>query len=1148
MPSDAASGPIAASPLPEGTVTVLFTDLVESTQLNQQLGDESANVVRRELEQVALEFIERQRGVVVKGMGDGLMVAFQSARRAVTCAREIQIAVNDRNRDHPSQRAVMRIGLHTGEVIEDSGDLHGETVIIAKRIEGVAPAGGVFASETVYGVLGTARAELVDRGEFELKGIDAPWRLYEVPVAYEHAGAVLADAERSPYVGRAKEREAFAGLVARAAGGHGGMVFVTGEAGAGKSRLIQEGSDLAREQGMAVLVGHCLDMDAPPPYQPLIEQLDQAARGLPPEAFRELLGENAPEVARLMPELHQIYDDVGESPALPPDQERRYLLHGFGRFVERAALRRPLVLCFEDLHWADESSLLLISALAQIAAELPLLLVGTYRPGEIGPLDGLSRALEDLTRRRLATQIHLSALSESDVALLLAGRAGQPPPPELVSLVYDETEGNPFFVEEVFLHLKERGALFDDSGRWRNGVEIADTEVPRTVRLVIERRLERVGGDVRKALTAAAVVGRSASFELLLVIAGLDEDALLDALEEAEHANLVDGQNRGGEVVYSFVHEQIRQTLLADLSALRRQRMHVRVADAMEEMLGNAAGQRAADIANHLQLAGTTAPRDRTIHYLELAACNAVAAVAPEDAIRHVDAALELLGDGDGTKRAELMAIRARALRAIPRIDDALADLAAALRLAPTGAVHDTILRQRAGLHLDLFNGPAASADLTNVLESVRARGDRAAELDALLALARAHYVRSLDEQEYAPIARATYEETYAFAAAMGDKRAMIEALLPTAWFTDYWADYHPIARANVEEAVRLADELGDERLSIEAQTAALRFAGREAAERAEQLRTRLESMHDPVRLKEHYFWLMWQYFWRAQLERCVETCDLGIELARQLGSAPVQYGSIKTLALVELGRYDLVDAALGQEVTDDAHPFGQANQAYARAHYLAAIEAWEPAAAAVLTGMQQASALSRVWMQLGLLAVAITLEARAGDEVRAETAQVAAIADVAGIGPSVLARAEAELAAGAASEARDHLVPNVAFLEEMDAQLELARALECLARAWIDLGDWNEAVATADRGLVLTARSGQLPLTWRLRGCRAHALDQLGRAEEARAARAQAQDDFDTLTGRISDPALQAWFIRQPLAARWLERTAEPTNEEAGT
>jgi class 3 adenylate cyclase/tetratricopeptide (TPR) repeat protein len=1142
--SDVERGPLAA-PLPEGTVTVLFTDLVESTQLNQQLGDDAANAVRRELEQVALELIERQRGVVVKGLGDGLMVAFQSARRAVACAREIQIAVDARNREHASQRAVMRIGLHTGEVIEDSGDLHGETVIIAKRVEGVAPAGGIFASETVYGVLGTARAELIDRGDFELKGIDAPWRLYEVPVAYEHGSVVLADGERSPYVGRAKERELFADLVTRAVGGRGGMVFVTGEAGAGKSRLIQEGTAVAAEQGMAVLVGHCLDMDAPPPYQPLVEQLDQAARGLPTEDFRVLLGDNAPEVARLMPELHRIYDDVGESPTLPPDQERRYLLHGFGRFVERAALSRPLVLNFEDLHWADESSLLLISALAQIATELPLLLVGTYRPGEVGPGHGLSRTLEDLTRRRLATEIHLSALSQADVAQLLAGRAGQPPPDELVSLVYDETEGNPFFVEEVFLHFKERGELFDDAGHWRAGLEIADTEVPRTVRLVIERRLERVSDDVRRTLTAAAVVGRSASFELLLAIAGLDEEALLDALEEAERATLVEGQNRGREVVFSFVHEQIRQTLLADLSALRRQRLHLRVADAMEELLGDGADERAADVAHHLQLAGTAAPRDRAVHYLEVAARNAVAAVAPEDAVRHVDAALELVGPGDDVHRAELLAVRARALRAIPRIDDALADLATALELAPAGIAHDAILRQRAGLHLDLFNGPAASQDLDIVLEGVRARGDRVAELDALLALARAHYVRSLDEQEYAPITRATYEETYAFAAAMGDKRAMVEALLPTAWFTDYWADYEPVARANVAEAVRLTDELGDERLSIEAQSAALRFvSGPESTDRAEELRERLEAMHDPVRLKEHYFWLMWHYLGRAQFERCVETCDLGIDLARQLGSAPVQYGSIKTLALIELGRYDLVEAALGEEVTDDAHPFGQANQAYARAHYLAALEAWEPAAAALLDAMQRASKLSRIWMQFNLVGIAVSLGARAGDVVRGQTAQIEAIAETAGLGPSVLARAEADLASGRVTEARESLERNVAYLTKSDpSRAEMSHALECLARAYAELGAWDETLTTTDRALELTIGAGQLPLTWRLRGCRAHALDHLGRGDEAASERAQAGNEFDTLTGRIADSDLRAWFVRQPLAVRWLGRPSEATN-----
>jgi class 3 adenylate cyclase len=1124
--------------MPEGTVTVLFTDVVGWAQLNQRHGDEIADAIRRQVEERALEVIERHRGVVVKGLGDGLMVAFQSARRAVLCAREIQAAMAARNRSNSTQRAEVRIGIHTGEVIEDSGDLHGETVIIAKRIEGVAPAGGIFASETVHGVLGTARSELVDRGEFELKGIDVPWHLYEVPADDGRGHAGLADSERSPYVGREKERELLAGLVARAVGGHGGMVIVTGEAGAGKSRLIHETAGLARRQHMAVLVGHCQDMESPPPYQPLVEQLDQAARVMTREAFREVLGDNAPEVARLMPELHRIYDDVGESPNLPPDQERRYLLHGFGRFVERAALRRPLMLCFEDLHWADEASLQLITALAQIAGDLPLLLVASYRPNDLGPRHNLARTREDLTRGRLAAEIRLGALSESDVALLLAGRAGRPPPDELVSLVYDETEGNPFFVEEVFLHLKERGVLFDATGRWRDGVELGDTEVPGTVRLVIQRRLERLPDDVRRVLTVAAVVGRAASFELLLATAGLEEEALLDALENAEHASLVEGHDRGGEVIYSFVHEQIRQTLLADLSALRRQRLHVRVAEAMETLLGGAAPQRAADIAHHLQLGGTAAPRETTIRYLELAARYAIAAIAPEDAVRHIDAALDLVGKSDGERTAELLSVRAGARRAIGHIDDALIDLTAALELAAEGAPRDAILGQRAGLYLDLFDGRAASDDLSTVLDSVRARGDRAAELDVLLALARAQYIRSLDEQAYVKVARASYEETYALAAEVGDRRAMIEALLATVWFTDYWVDYVAIARANVDEASRLAAELGDESLSIEAEAAALRVStGSDVTARAERVRERLEARHDPVRLKEHYFWLMWHYLGRAELDRCLETCDLGIDLARQLGSPPVQYGSIKAQALTELGRYDAVDAALDTEVADEAHPFGQANKAYASAGYLAAIEAWEPAAAAVLDGMQRASNLSRTWMQQGLLSVAVILRAHAGDLVSILTSQVQSIADAAGLRPTALARAEAALAAGHAEIARQCLEDAITSLEATERYRDLAHALECLARTWIELGGWAQAIDAADRGLALTVRSGQLPLAWQLRGCRAHALDKLSCSDEAANDRARASDDFDTLAGRIADNRLRDWFERQPLASRWLGR-----------
>jgi len=190
-------------PLPEGTVTVLSTDLVGSTLLNQRLGDTAATAVERELAALAQEQVDKQRGVVVKDTGDGLMVAFQSARRAVACAQEIQRAIARRNRSRPDVAVQLRVGLHTGEVLSEDGGLHGETLIIAKRIESVAPAGGIFASETVHGVLGTARGDLEDRGEFALKGLDARWHLWEVPWADAEATGVLSGRERTPFVARA---------------------------------------------------------------------------------------------------------------------------------------------------------------------------------------------------------------------------------------------------------------------------------------------------------------------------------------------------------------------------------------------------------------------------------------------------------------------------------------------------------------------------------------------------------------------------------------------------------------------------------------------------------------------------------------------------------------------------------------------------------------------------------------------------------------------------------------------------------------------------------------------------------------------------------------------------------------------------------
>jgi hypothetical protein len=208
------------------------------------------------VERLVLEHIESHRGVAIKEMGDGVMAAFASARRAVVCAREIQRAMRERGRRDPSQIVHMRIGLHTGEVLTENGDLHGETVIIAKRVESVTPPDGVFATATVHLVLGTARNELEDRGEFSLTGIAAPWRLYEVPCGDVVADVgVLADNQASPYIGRRRERERLCGLVSSAAAGSGSIVLISGEAGAGKSRLAAEAVAEAQRNRMNALTG-----------------------------------------------------------------------------------------------------------------------------------------------------------------------------------------------------------------------------------------------------------------------------------------------------------------------------------------------------------------------------------------------------------------------------------------------------------------------------------------------------------------------------------------------------------------------------------------------------------------------------------------------------------------------------------------------------------------------------------------------------------------------------------------------------------------------------------------------------------------------------------------------------------------------------
>jgi len=349
-------------------------------------------------------------------------------------------------------------------------------------------------------------------------------------------------------------------------------------------------------------------------------------------------------VAKLVPELREQFPDIPEPRKLPPEQERRYMFNGVLDFISRAAQAQPLLLVIEDLHWTDDPTLLLLQHIAQRVQEMSVLIVGTYRDTELDVARSLAKALEELLRQRLAHDSILKRLPEEDVSAMLLGRSGQEPPSRLVEAIYHETEGNPFFVEEVFKHLAEEEKLFDAEGQWRTDLRIDELDVPRGVLLVIGHRLARVTQECRRTLTTAAVIGRAFGFQLLEELVDIDEDVLFDAIDDAERAQLIRSATRGGAAQLMFAHELIRQTLLSDLSTPRRQRLHLRVAEAMEQLYAGtleAHAADAADLAHHFYQAG--GDTEKIIEYAVLAAERATAQTAYEEAVAQYERALQAL-------------------------------------------------------------------------------------------------------------------------------------------------------------------------------------------------------------------------------------------------------------------------------------------------------------------------------------------------------------------------------------------------------------------------------------------------------------------------------------------------------------------------
>jgi tetratricopeptide (TPR) repeat protein len=263
-------------------------------------------------------------------------------------------------------------------------------------------------------------------------------------------------------------------------------------------------------------------------------------------------------------------------------------------------------------------------------------------------------------------------MTESGVQEMLAGMGGSSPPSGLSQAVFKETEGNPFFVEEVFQHLAEEGRLFDATGAWCGDLRMGVIDVPEGVRLVIGRRLDRLGERARKVLAAAAVIGRTFPINVLQAVVDVSEDEVLEAIEEAERAQLIAAEASQRTAAYGFVHELIRATLVSGLSLPRRQRVHLKIADALERLRAASLDRHVSALAHHLYQAGAAADSQRAGKFLALAGQRAMAAGAFEDALDTSEHLMGLELADDDPLLADAFEQRGTALHALLRPDEGI--------------------------------------------------------------------------------------------------------------------------------------------------------------------------------------------------------------------------------------------------------------------------------------------------------------------------------------------------------------------------------------------------------------------------------------------------------------------------------------------
>jgi len=664
-------------------VAVLFADIAGFTRLSERLDAEEATaLVNRCLERMT-EAVSQNGGRVDKYTGDGLMAVFgapiaheDDPERALRAALAMQASVSEMRLAPGGGQVPLHIGLACGQVVAARVGGHsrreytviGTSVNLAARLEEVSAPGQILVNEEL--------ARLTEH-EFIYRPVSLPklhgWdgSVLAFELIGERRGAVTATrpgAMRSPLVGREAEASILWRCLEDLTNRRGGIVSVIGEAGIGKSRLLQEVRGQAHERGLPInwLEGHSLESGEAVRYG-CFRSLLQSAIGAATQADVADVAERLrTSLEMLLPDrVGEVYPYLGRVLGVSLDVEaaqRLERLDGeslkwqtfriFSEWVAAQVEREPLVLVVEEAHWADPTSVELLEHLLPLARRVPLLMVKVYRPEPDRPAWRL-REVAGREHREVYTELWLRPLpavaAERMVAYLLHTDAV---PPKALELILGRAEGNPLFIEEIVRSMVDRGVLVEhEEGFWDLSPTWHEFVVPETIQGILQARMDRLGDEARRTLQVAACIGRVFPRRLLAAslaaIEGAERDIDLD-LERLLDSGLIEEQSGPPEREYVFRHILVMDAARSGLLRQQRRTIHLHLAQALEAMFAGRLADHYAILAHHYAEANQ---EEQALDYFLLAGDYARSNYALEDALSFYERALEFLHRRDEAER-----------------------------------------------------------------------------------------------------------------------------------------------------------------------------------------------------------------------------------------------------------------------------------------------------------------------------------------------------------------------------------------------------------------------------------------------------------------------------------------------------------------